>query len=68
MAKLIERLKVLEANKINVHEMPFITVVDENGETDRQLLDIAEAEKSGRNLVTIVKEEIANELPNLKQN
>lgn len=56
MAKLIHRLKVLEADKKTGYLPPFMIVVGEVGETDSQLLEIAEAEKIGRNVVKVVKE------------
>lgn len=56
MAKLSDRLKSLEAVKSVKYSMPLmIIVVDEL--TESQKLEIAEAEKHGRNVVLIMRDD-----------
>jgi len=58
MARLEERLKALEAVKSRKHFMPLIIIVDdEEGLTDSQKLEIAEAEKEGQNVVMIMRDD-----------
>lgn len=57
MARLIERLKSLEADKRVKSKPPLIIIVSDEGLTDCQRLEIAEAEAIGQKLVIIMRED-----------
>lgn len=57
MARLAERLEALEAVKRVKYFMPLIIIVQDEGLTDSQKLEIAEAEKEGQNVVMIMRDD-----------
>ncbi len=55
MARLMERLKALEAVKLVKHVIPLIVIVQDEGLTDSQKLEVAEAERDGQKVIMITR-------------
>ena len=56
MARIMERLKALEAVKRVKNVVPLIVMVQDEGLTDSQQLEVDEAKREGRNVIMFIKD------------